>query len=96
MKREKKQILGNFINDYLLLTGIIILTLYTIIAEPAFLNPGNLLNLIRTFVPLAFVSIGMTLIIIGGYIDLSVAGLFSMMSILASMLSNRFDQFPCC
>ncbi|MCH1978295.1 ABC transporter permease [Lawsonibacter sp. OA9] len=90
MKGDKKQFIGKLINEYLLLVAIIILTVYTIIVQPAFLNSGNLLSLVRSFVPLAFVSIGMTLIVIGGYIDLSVAGLFSMMSILASMLSNRF------
>lgn len=90
MKEDSKKVLRKFINDYLLLVGIVILTVYTMIVQPAFLNSDNLLSLIRSYVPLAFVSIGMTLIVIGGYIDLSVAGLFSMMSILGSMLSNRF------
>lgn len=90
MKGSLKQTIGKLINDYLLLAAIIILAVYTIIVQPAFLNGDNLLSLIRSFVPLAFVSIGMTMIVIGGYIDLSVAGLFSVMSILASILSNRF------
>lgn len=90
MKGKKKQVIGKFLNEYLLLVGIVLLTVYTCIVQPAFLASGNLLSLIRTFIPLAFVAIGMTLIVIGGYIDLSVAGLFSLMSILGSILSNRF------
>jgi ribose transport system permease protein len=90
VKTQGKLSLKKFINNYLLLTGIIVLTVYTCIVQPAFLNPDNLLSLIRSFIPLGFVSLGMTLIIISGYIDLSVAGLFSLMSIVGCILFERF------
>ena len=78
------------INNYLILIGILLLVVYTCIVQPSFLSVSNLLSLMRSFVPLAFVSLGMTLIIIGGYIDLSVSGMFSLLSIVGCMLFNRF------
>ena len=81
--------LKKFLNDYLIIIGILLLTIYTCIVQPAFLAPGNLLSLVRQFVPLGLVALGLTLVIIGGYIDLSVAGTFSLMGILSAMLLNR-------
>lgn len=89
VKAEKRQAVKKFVNDYLILIGILILTLYTCIVQPSFLAPGNLLSLVRQFVPLGMVALGMTLVIIGGYIDLSVAGIFSFMGIVSAMLLNR-------
>ena len=88
-KAEKRQVIKKLVNDYLILLGILILTLYTCIVQPSFLAPGNLLSLVRQFVPLGMVALGMTLVIIGGYIDLSVAGMFSFMGIVSALLLNR-------
>ncbi|MGM9631402.1 ABC transporter permease [Butyricicoccus sp.] len=88
-KNQRQMALKQFLNDYLILIGIVILTVYTCIVQPSFLAPGNLLSLVRQFVPLGMVSLGMTLVVIGGYIDLSVAGIFSFMGIVSAMLLNR-------
>lgn len=88
-KLPKSAAVKQFVNEYLILLGIAVLTIYTCLVEPAFLAPANLLSLVRQFVPLGFVALGMTLVIIGGYIDLSVAGTFSLMGILSAMLLNR-------
>lgn len=93
MKTREKMTFKKFMNEYLVLVGILILVVYTCIVQPAFLNPDNLLSLIRSFIPLGFVALGMTLIIISGYIDLSVAGLFSLMSILGSMLTDKMGPW---
>lgn len=87
---SKGDIWKKVVNNYLIFIGIMILVIYTCIVQPTFLSGNNLLSLMRSFVPLAFVSLGMTLIIIGGYIDLSVSGIFSLMSIIGCMLYNRF------
>lgn len=86
---DAKTILKKIFTEYLIIVGILILAAFTAIREPAFLSYSNILSFIRQFVPLAFVSLGMTLIIIGGYIDLSVAGIFSFMGIVSAMLVNR-------
>lgn len=87
---SKSGVWKKIINDYLILVGILILIVYTCVVQPTFLSTSNILSLMRSFVPLAFVALGMTLIIIGGYIDLSVAGLFSLLSILGCIFCNRF------
>lgn len=81
-----------FLTDYLIVIGILALAAYTAIVQPAFLSQSNLLSFVRQFVPLAFVALGMTLIIISGYIDLSVAGLFSLMGIVSAMLMNQIGE----
>lgn len=88
-RNQKQMAFKQFLNDYLILIGIVILTVYTCIVQPSFLAPGNLLSLVRQFVPLGMVSLGMTLVVIGGYIDLSVAGIFSFMGIVSAMLLNK-------
>lgn len=88
-KGQRQRAVKQFLNDYLILIGILILTVYTCIVQPSFLAQGNLLSLIRQFVPLGLVALGMTLVIIGGYIDLSVAGIFSFMGIVSAILLNR-------
>lgn len=85
----KGEKLKMFFTEYLILVGIVILAIVTAILEPAFLSKSNILSFIRQFVPLAFVGLGMTLIIIGGYIDLSVAGIFSLMGMVSALLINR-------
>lgn len=87
---SKRTVWKKIVNNYLILIGILLLVVYTCIVQPTFLGWSNLLSLMRSFVPLAFVSLGMTLIIIGGYIDLSVSGMFSLLSIVGCMLFNRF------
>lgn len=87
---SKAGVWKKIINNYLIFIGIMVLVIYTCIVQPTFLSWDNLLSLMRSFVPLAFVSLGMTLIIIGGYIDLSVSGIFSLLSIVGCMLYNRF------
>ncbi len=86
---QKKQAVKQFLNEYLILIGILALTIYTCIVQPSFLAADNLLSLVRQFVPLGMVALGMTLVIIGGYIDLSVAGTFSLMGIISAILLNR-------
>lgn len=81
--------LKNALNDYLIVIGIAVLTVYTCVVEQSFFSQSNLLALVRQFVPLGMVSLGMTLVIISGYIDLSVAGIFSFMGVVSAMLLNR-------
>lgn len=80
------------LNDYLIIIGIAVLTVYTCIVQPNFFGPSNLLSLIRQFVPLGLVAMGMTLVVISGYIDLSVAGIFSFTGIVSAMLFNRMGE----
>ena len=71
--RDQKKI-GTFFQNNLVLMTILILVGVTAIIEPKFLSIANLGNIMNQFGPLSFVSLGMTVAIIGGFIDLSVVG----------------------
>ena len=68
--------LRNLLRDNFVVVAISLLVLVTIIVEPKFLSLANATNIMRQFGPLIMVALGMTFVIIGGFIDLSVSGLF--------------------
>lgn len=80
--------------DYLVLVAIVVLILVTAIVQPRFLSSGNLTNIMRQFGPLSLVSLGMTFVIIGGFIDLSVAGTFSLVCVVTVSLIDKIGQGP--
>ncbi|MDO5548771.1 MAG: ABC transporter permease [Eubacteriales bacterium] len=84
-----KGLFKKFFTEYLIIVGILVLGIFTAVSEPVFLSYDNFVSFVRQFCPLAFVALGMTLIIIGGYIDLSVAGMFSFMGLVSCMLMNH-------
>ena len=79
--------------DYLVVVAIALLVIVTVVVEPKFLTGDNLTNIMRQFGPLSLVSLGMTLVIIGGFIDLSVAGIISLVAVVTVSLIDRFGQF---
>jgi len=84
---DKKNI-RNLVNNYLIIIGILILVIYTAIVRSEFRSGENVINMIRQLCPLGMVALGMTIVIIGGYIDLSVAGMFSMIGIVTTSMLN--------
>ncbi len=85
---------GTYVKDNLVLVGIIVLVLVTIIVQPNFLSPLNMTNILRQFGPLSLVSLGMTFVILGGFIDLSVAGTFSLVAVVTISLIDPIGQVP--
>lgn len=82
----------NSIKNNLIIVGIAILAIVTSIVEPNFLTAGNLENIIRQFGPLIMVALGMTFVIMGGFIDLSVGGLMSLVAVVTVSLIDRLGQ----
>jgi ribose transport system permease protein len=80
--------------DYLVLVMILILVLITAIVEPSFLSGRNMTNVMRQFGPLVMVALGMTFVIIGGFIDLSVAGILSLVAVVTVSLIDPIGQVP--
>lgn len=76
----------------LVLLAILVLVLVTAVVEPNFLSAGNLTNIMRQFGPLSFVSLGMTFVIIGGFLDLSVAGIISLVAVVTVSLIEPLGQ----
>lgn len=82
----------NSVKNNLILVGIIALILVTSIREPNFLTSGNFENIIRQFGTLIFVALGMTFIIMGGFIDLSVSGIISLVVVVTVTLIDPIGQ----
>lgn len=94
MTNENKinRVLKTIFQDYLVFVAIVALVLITIIVEPKFLSAGNLTNILRQFGPLSLVALGMTFVIIGGFIDLSVAGIMSLVGVVTLSLIDPLGQ----
>ena len=90
----KRFSIKNFLLNYLVLVAIAILVIITILVEPKFLSGENLTNIMRQFGPLSFVSLGMTFVIIGGFIDLSVAGIISLVAVVTVSMIDPLGQVP--
>jgi ribose transport system permease protein len=83
-----------FLRDYLVLVMIAVLVVITAVVEPKFMLPANLVNIMRQFGPLIMVSLGMTFVIIGGFIDLSVAGTINLVAVVTISLIQPLGQVP--
>lgn len=84
--------LKKFLRQNLVLIGIIVLIVVTAAVEPKFMGQDNLTNVMRQLGSLAFVALGMTFVIIGGFIDLSVVGMISLVSVVTVSLINPLGQ----
>jgi ribose/xylose/arabinose/galactoside ABC-type transport system permease subunit len=82
----------NLIKNNLIVVGITILIIVASIVEPRFLTGGNIENIIRQFGVLIVVALGMTFIIMGGCIDLSVSGLISLGVVVTVTLVDPIDR----
>ena len=81
-----------FLQNNLVLMTIVLLVAVTAILEPKFLSVANLGNIMNQFGPLSFVSLGMTIAIIGGFIDLSVAGIVSLTAVFTISMIDVLGQ----
>ena len=68
--------------------ALVVLVLIASIMTPGFLSVQNVLNLLRSFSFLGFVSIGMTFVIISGGIDLSVASTFALSGVVLGLFQH--------
>jgi ribose transport system permease protein len=85
---------ASLVRDYLVLVMIAALVAITALVEPKFMHPANLVNIMRQFGPLIMVSLGMTFVIIGGFIDLSVAGTINLVAVVTISLIQPVGQVP--
>lgn len=95
--QERKTIIKTsaaILRDYLVLVMIVALVAITAIVQPKFMSGANLVNIMRQFGPLIMVSLGMTFVIIGGFIDLSVAGTINLVAVVTISLIQPLGQVP--
>ena len=84
--------IGDFFMEYLVFIGILALVIVTAIIQPQFRTEQNLINLMRQFGPLSFVALGMTFVILGGFIDLSVPGIISLVAMVTLLLIDVIGE----
>lgn len=75
-----------FLAGHLSLAGLVVLVVATSIASPAFLQVGNLLNIMRQTSVNAIMATGMTFVIVTAGIDLSVGALLAFTGAVAAAL----------
>lgn len=76
------------------LVSFILLFLFASIMYPKFLSNYNIFNLVREVSMLGLLSIGMTMVIISGGIDLSVGAIFAVASVTVATLSQTMGSIP--
>jgi ribose/xylose/arabinose/galactoside ABC-type transport system permease subunit len=75
--------------------SVIILDQVELFGRGHFLSPDSIINLLRTAVPIMTLSGAFTLLMISGYIDLSVGSAMSLSAVVFSwMILNGFSFFP--
>jgi len=80
--------------DYLVMVAIALLAIITMILEPKFISAQNLTNVMSQLGALSLVSLGMTFVVIGGFIDLSVAGIINLVAVVTISLIQPLGQIP--
>ena len=92
MRMEMTSKTKSLIQNNLVLMMIVVLAVITAFVEPKFFSFANLGNLMNQFGSLSFVSLGMTIAIIGGFIDLSVAGIVSLSAVFTISMIDPLGQ----
>ena len=82
---EKLGVVGN-----VLLANILLILIFSLLS-PYFLTRINFINIFRQSAPLAMVAVGITIVVISGGIDLSVASNISLCNVLLAMLLVKFE-----
>jgi ribose transport system permease protein len=83
-----------FFREYLILILLVMLIVITMIAEPKFFTPENFTNIMRQFGPLSLVALGMTFVVFAGFIDLSIPGMLSLVTVVTVSLIDPIGQIP--
>ncbi len=92
MKKINKNSALKLLQQNLVLCGILVLIVVTAIVEPKFLGAANLNNILRQLGPLPFAALGMTFVIIAGFIDLSNVGVISLVGVLTMGMISSLGQ----
>lgn len=89
---EKKKNIGRILSENLVIIGIIILIIVTSIIQPLFLGQANLTNVMRQLWPLPFTALGMTFVVIAGFVDLSIPGIMGLDAVIVALLIPVLGQ----
>ena len=88
------QTVANFLKNNPIFVAIALLTIITSALEPKFLTSENLDNIVRQFGVLIFAALGMTFVIMAGFIDLSIGGIISLVAVVTVTMIDKVGQGP--
>jgi len=92
--RLTRQSAINLLKNNPIFVAIALLAVVTSIVEPRFLTGANIENIVRQFGVLIFAALGMTFVIMAGFIDLSIGGIISLVAVVTVTLIDRIGQGP--
>jgi ribose transport system permease protein len=92
--RLTSQAVINFLKNNPIYVAIVALVVATSFVEPRFLTGSNLDNIVRQFGTLIFAALGMTFVIMAGFIDLSIGGIISLVAVVTVTLIDKVGQGP--
>ncbi|MCS6825091.1 MAG: ABC transporter permease, partial [Caldilinea sp.] len=89
LNRERFNI---FLRKYAIIFIFLAMFIALALLSPAFLQPRNLLNIVRQISVMGLIAIGVTKVIISGGIDLSSGSVLALAAVIASSLAQRPDS----
>ena len=92
--RATSQAAVNVLKDNPIYVAIAILVVVTSFVEPRFLTTGNFDNILRQFGILIFAALGMTFVIMAGFLDLSIGGIISLVAVVTVTMIDQVGQVP--
>jgi ribose transport system permease protein len=84
----------NFLKSNPIYVAIASLVVITSFVEPKFLTSENLDNIIRQFGTLIFAALGMTFVIMAGFLDLSIGGIIGLVAVVTVTMIDKVGQGP--
>jgi ribose transport system permease protein len=92
--RVTSQAAINLLKNNPIFVAIAVLVVVTSIIEPKFLTSENFENIIRQFGTLIFAALGMTFVIMAGFLDLSIGGIIGLVAVVTVTLIDKVGQGP--
>lgn len=89
MREKTKQGLYRFAANYMIIVAIFVLCVYSAIVNRHFLSSGNISNIAMQTSAIGIAALGMTVIMIGGYIDLSLPGIVALSAIMFCKVTEQ-------
>jgi len=84
----------NLLKNNPIYLAIAVLVIVTSVVEPKFLTAANFDNILRQFGTLIFAALGMTFVIMAGFLDLSIGGIISLVAVVTVTLIDKVGQGP--
>jgi ribose transport system permease protein len=89
-KPDMLALLTTLLKAYGIVLALLLLFTIVTIGNPAFVSPRNIFNMLSQWSPAGIMAIGMTLVILTGGFDLSIAASYSLCAVIAAWLGMSF------